>query len=74
MSIWSVTSCTSIDHGRMRYDFPELHDLWLAQEKILERPENARGSEFPHESNALPLRCDHERTSNITGNQHHSAA
>lgn len=70
MSIWSVTSCTSVDRGRMHYDFPDLHDLWLAREKLPERPDNARGAGNHHESNALFTRSDNERTIDITGNQH----
>ena len=74
MSVWSVTSCTSIDHGRMHYDFPELHDLWLGREKPPERSDNAPGVGNHHESSVLTLRCDYERIISITGNQHNSAA
>ena len=70
MSIWSVTSCTSIDRGRMHYDQPELHDLWLAQEKLPERTDNARGA-----NNFRVLdRSDNDRSISVEDNQHHSAA
>lgn len=69
MSIWSVTSCTSIDRGRMHYDQPELHDLWLAQEKLPERRDNAPGEWHPSSE-----RTDNEFTSTVADDQHSSAA
>ncbi len=69
MSIWSVTSCTSVNRGRMHYDFPELHDLWLAQENPPERRDNALGERHPSSE-----RTDNEFTSNITDDQYVGAA
>jgi hypothetical protein len=74
MSVWSVTSCTSIDHGRMHYDFPELHDLWLGREKPPERSDNAPGVGNHHESSVLTPRCGHERNNKFVIHQYDSAA
>ncbi len=73
MNIWSVTSCTSVNRGRMHYDFPVLHDLWLAEEKLLERCGDAPEVAFAR-STGDSIRSNHELNFKFADSQDLSAA